>query len=57
MLTKRSLNLETITTIVTDENPNCFEQLCHSTINKALNHTNDDEIKIFNYEPSLLFHC
>ena len=43
MLIKRSLNLETITTIVTDENSNCFEQLCHSTINKALNHTNDDD--------------
>ena len=54
MLTKKISNLVPITTIVTDENTNCFEQLCHSTINKALNHTDDDEIKIFNYEPSFI---
>ena len=54
MLIKKISNVETITAIVTNENTNCLKQLSHSTINKALNHTNDDEIKILNNEPSLL---
>ena len=39
MLSKKIPNIVPSTTIVTDENTNCKEQLCHSTINKVLNYT------------------
>ena len=41
---EKDLQSEIITKTITDENSNCYGQQSHSTINKALNHKNDDEL-------------